>query len=54
MAITENDDADPGNHGESIMYTIGVTNNGPGNGSEVTLTDPLPEGASPISAFVRQ
>ena len=54
MAITKNDDADPVNHGESIMYTIGVTNNGPGNAAEVTLTDSLPEGASLISASVAQ
>ena len=31
-----------------------MTNNGPGNASEVTLTDSLPEGASPISASVAQ
>jgi uncharacterized repeat protein (TIGR01451 family) len=49
MAITKNDDADPGNDGESNMYTIGVTNNGPGNASEDTLTDSLPEGAPDFS-----
>ncbi len=36
--------------GESFTYTINITNNGPGDATDVVLNDPLPENVSYVSA----
>ncbi len=36
--------------GESFTYTINITNNGPGDATDVVLSDPLPENVSYVSA----
>ncbi|MDP6716326.1 MAG: hypothetical protein QF368_17130, partial [SAR202 cluster bacterium] len=54
LAVAKSDAADPVIHSQSIMYTIGVTNNGPGAASGVTLTDILPPDTILISASATQ
>ncbi|MDJ0557096.1 MAG: right-handed parallel beta-helix repeat-containing protein, partial [Microcoleaceae cyanobacterium MO_207.B10] len=43
LSVTKSDSADPINVGDTLTYTIEVINNGPGNATDVTLTEELPE-----------
>lgn len=42
LAVTKIDSADPVQSGETLIYTISVTNNGPDPATNVVLTDTLP------------
>jgi uncharacterized repeat protein (TIGR01451 family) len=44
LAITKTADASPVNTGDSIGFTVAVSNAGPGAAKNVTLNDPLPGG----------
>jgi uncharacterized repeat protein (TIGR01451 family) len=44
LAITKTADLTPVSTGDSIGFTIGVSNSGPGTATAVTLNDPLPAG----------
>ena len=44
MSLTKSDSEDPIEIGESLIYTLTVTNNGPSDANAVELTDTLPEG----------
>jgi uncharacterized repeat protein (TIGR01451 family) len=46
LRITKDDDADPAIAGESIVYSISVTNDGPADAPDVVVTDVLPAGVS--------
>ncbi len=46
LSITKTDSPDPVNAGETLTYTITVTNNGPNNADNVTVTDNLPSDVS--------
>ena len=52
MSIT--DSSDPVIAGNNFTYTLTITNNGPNNATNVTVTDALPPGVSLISATVSQ
>ena len=54
LSITKNDTIDPVAVGDSINYTITVTNNGPETAKSVVMTDQLPGGVSFISASSSQ
>jgi len=45
LAITKSDSPDPVKSGQNLTYTIVVTNNGPGTGTGVVMTDNLPKNA---------
>jgi len=42
LALTKSDSPDPVNAGEQLFYSLTVTNNGPNDVSDATLTDTLP------------
>src|SRR5262249_7125362 len=44
LAVTKTDTPDPVVAGQSLTYTISVTNNGPSDAEGVTLTDNFPPG----------
>ena len=44
LALTKSIDNSSPNVGETVTYTIGVTNNGPANATSVQVTDQLPSG----------
>ncbi|MEM1181382.1 MAG: DUF11 domain-containing protein, partial [Acidobacteriota bacterium] len=46
LSITKADSVDPVTAGETLTYTIGVTNAGPSNSTGATVTDVLPSGVS--------
>ena len=50
LVVTKTDSPDPVTAGEDITYTIVVTNNGPSDAQNVTLTDLLPAGTTFVSA----
>ena len=50
LSLTKTDAPDPVTVGTHLTYTITVTNNGPGNATGVTVTDPLPGGVTFVSA----
>ncbi|MBI3457071.1 MAG: DUF11 domain-containing protein, partial [Candidatus Rokubacteria bacterium] len=50
LSIALTDAPDPVFAGSTLTYTITVTNNGPQSASGVTVTDPLPTGATFVSA----
>ncbi len=50
LSVTKSDDPDPVFAGNDLTYTITVTNNGPNDATNVTLTDTLPTGVTFVSA----
>ncbi|MDJ0911283.1 MAG: outer membrane beta-barrel protein [Woeseiaceae bacterium] len=54
LAVTKSDSPDPVVEGQSLTYTIVVTNNGPGDANNVTLTDPLDQLVTFVSATPTQ
>jgi uncharacterized repeat protein (TIGR01451 family) len=54
MAVAMTDSPDPVTTGNSLTYSITVTNNGPDNAAGVTLSDTLPAGTSFVSATPSQ
>lgn len=54
LAITKTGAPDPAIAGESLTYTLSVTNDGPFDAPGVTITDPLPAGATFDSATPSQ
>lgn len=51
LSITKNHQADCVDLHDPLIYTISVTNNGPGNASAVTVTDTLPDGVTLVSTI---
>ena len=49
LAITQIDSADPVNPGDTLIYTITVTNNGPADATNVVATNTLPAGVTFVS-----
>ncbi|MEE8161621.1 MAG: DUF11 domain-containing protein, partial [Acidobacteriota bacterium] len=54
LSITKSDLPDPVTVGQNLTYDIRVTNNGPSNATDVTLTDTLPESVTFVSADPEQ
>jgi len=52
LSITKADQADPVTVGNNIVYAIDVINNGPDAADGITVTDPVPEGTTFISADI--
>ena len=50
LSVTKGDSPDPVTAGNQVTYTMVVTNNGPSTATSTVLTDPLPAGASFVSA----
>jgi uncharacterized repeat protein (TIGR01451 family) len=50
LAVTKSDAPDPIQVGDTLTYTVKVTNNGPKEATQVTLTDSLPSHADFLSA----
>jgi len=50
LSVTQSDAPDPVASGASLVYTLVVTNAGPSNASNLTVTDTLPASASFVSA----
>jgi uncharacterized repeat protein (TIGR01451 family) len=51
VAVSMTDSPDPVVSGGNVTYTITVTNNGPGDAANVTLTDTLPAGMTFVSVL---
>ena len=54
LSLTKTDSPDPVAVGNSLSYTLVVTNNGPSRANGVTLTDPLPGGVTFVYASSTQ
>lgn len=54
LSVTKSDDVDPVTEGAPLMYTIVVTNSGPYEAKNVTLSDTLPTGTSFNFATINQ
>ncbi len=54
MAITKSASPNPVMQGNTLTYTLGVTNNGPATATNVTVTDTLPSQVSFVSATSSQ
>jgi uncharacterized repeat protein (TIGR01451 family) len=54
LSISKTDAPDPIAVGGNLTYTLNVSNNGPGNSTDSTVTDPLPPGVTFVSATVSQ
>ncbi len=54
LGILKLDSPDPVRAGETLTYTLVVTNRGPNDATGVTVTDPLPAGVSFVSAAPSQ
>ena len=52
MEITKSDSPDPVVAGETLTYTLEVTNNGPAPATGVIVVDALPAGVTFLSAVV--
>ena len=52
LSVSMNTNVSPATAGDSLRYTIGVTNNGPDDASNVTLSDILPNSVTLISTPV--
>ena len=49
LQIFKTDSFDPVSTGSSFTYTLDVFNNGPDAATNVTVTDPLPTGVTPVT-----
>jgi uncharacterized repeat protein (TIGR01451 family) len=49
LVVTKGDAPDPVASTANVTYTVVVTNNGPGSATNVTVTDPLPNGTTFVS-----
>ena len=54
LSISKVDSADPATAGSALVYTIGVTNQGPSDAQSVVVTDVLAAGLSHVSATASQ
>ncbi len=54
LSITKSDLPDPVTVGQNLTYDVRVTNNGPSNATDVTLTDTLPDSVTFVSADPEQ
>ena len=54
LSIEKSDSADPVSAGRSVVYTITVTNNGPGKATAIVVTDTIPGGLGVISVRANQ
>jgi len=54
LEVTKSDDNDPVSLGDEVTYTVIVTDNGPSEATDVTLTDTLPAGVIFVSAAPSQ
>ncbi|MFT7638807.1 MAG: putative repeat protein (TIGR01451 family), partial [Pirellulaceae bacterium] len=54
LVITKVDSVDPAVAGQTLTYTVGVTNNGPSDATSVVVTDVLPAGVSYQSGSTTQ
>ena len=52
LSLVKTDSADPVDTGESLTYTLAVTNNGPSDAQNVIVTDRLPSGMTFVNATV--
>ena len=50
LAVSKADNVDPVAPGDELEYTLFLTNNGPNNAHNVSLSDPLPAGTTFVSA----
>lgn len=54
LDIVKTDNVDPVTAGNLLIYTLLVTNRGPSDATEVTVTDPIPAGVTFVSATTTQ
>jgi uncharacterized repeat protein (TIGR01451 family) len=54
LAVVKSDSADPVSAGRTVLYTITVTNNGPGKATGIVVTDTLPTGVEFVSVRANQ
>ena len=54
LSVTKNDSPDPVTDGQNLTYDLQVTNDGPSDATDVTLTDTLPGSVTFVSADAEQ
>ncbi len=54
LAVSKTDDIDPITPGETLIYTLNVTNDGPSDATGVTVVDTLPAGVTYVTATPSQ
>ena len=54
LVITKTDNVDPVVPGQTLIYTLNITNNGPSNATGVTVNDTLPPGVTYVSSTPSQ